>query len=284
MTDDQTVPEWDRLRVQARWTYVALILFGSLGLFWLWHLVRSLADGRYLDAAFYACASAACASVLWASGLVLRNRVRYTAVPGTADSVPGGIRFVTSRRLRVAYRGALTLIALSSGLFAVGMWLGQSNFPMSPGQALIFPWVAVAIAGYSAGALAWFAVGFLRFPCVDVSPAGLDITGFRSKQTVRWDDVADIVPLADGKNPEIDIVLKDRARAGVDIFYRGPFAPAYMQAQRSVRITADLFAVGAVPLLDFIDYYAFSPDDRAELADGRALRRLASMGQPTLDR
>ncbi len=105
MTDDQTVPEWDRLRVQARWTYVALILFGSLGLFWLWHLVRSLADGRYLDAAFYACASAACASVLWASGLVLRNRVRYTAVPGTADSVPGGIRFVTSRRLRVAYRG-----------------------------------------------------------------------------------------------------------------------------------------------------------------------------------
>ena len=69
----------------------------------------------------------------------------------------------------------------------------------------------------------------------------------------------------------------------MEIFYRGPFAPGYMQAQRSVRITADLFAVGAAPLLDFLDDYAFSPEDRAELADGRALRRLAAMGQPTLD-
>ncbi|KAF0967793.1 hypothetical protein [Gordonia sp. YY1] len=175
------------------------------------------------------------------------------------------------------------LITVSSGLFAVGMWLGQFDFPMSPGQALIFPWVGAAIAGYSACALAWFATGLLRYPCIEVSPAGLKVTGFRSKQTVKWEDVADIVPLAEGKNPEIDVVLNDRARADVDIFYRGPLAPSYMHAQRSVHITADLFAVGALPLLDFLDYYAFSPEDRAELADGRALRRLASMGQPTPD-
>ncbi|GAA10537.1 hypothetical protein GOALK_002_00020 [Gordonia alkanivorans NBRC 16433] len=183
----------------------------------------------------------------------------------------------------MAYRGSLTLIAVSSGLFAVGMWLGQFDFPMSPGQALIFPWVTAAIAAYSVIALAWFAMGLLRYPCIEVSTAGLDVTGFRLKQTVKWDDVADIVPRADGKNPEIDIFLKDRARAGVEIFYRGPFSPGYMQAQRSVRVTADLFAVGAVPILDFIDYYAFNPEARAELVDGRALRRLASMGQPAVE-
>lgn len=283
MTNDQAVPEWDRIRVQTRWTCVALTLFGSLGLFWLWHLARSLAGGRYSDAVFFVCASAACAAVLWASVLVLKNRARSIAAPGTADWVPGGVRFSTSRGFRVAYRMAMAFIAISSGLFAVGTWLGQFDFPMSSGQKLILPLVAAAVAGYAVGALTWFAAGFLRYPGVEVSPDGLSTTGFRLKQTVTWDNVADIVPLADGKNPEIDIVLKDRARAGVDIFYRGPFAPAYMRAQRSVRITADLFAVGAVPLLDFIDYYAFSPEDRSELADGRALRRLASMGQPTLD-
>ncbi len=284
MTDRFTpVPEWARLRVRTRWTYVALALFGALALFWLWQLGRALSDGRFMDAAFYVCASAACVAVVWASGLVLRNRARSTAAPGAAEAVPGGIRFATSRRLRMAYRVSLTLIAVSSGLFAIGMWLGQFDFPMSPGQATVFPWIAAAIAAYSAIALAWFATGLLRYPSIEVSTDGVDVTGFRLKQTVEWDDIADIVPLADGKNPEIGIVLRDRARADVEIFYRGPFAPGYMQAQRSVRITADLFAVGAAPLLDFLDYYAFSPEDRVELADGRALRRLAAMGQPTLD-
>ncbi len=285
MTDQSTpVPEWARNRVHTRRTYVALALFGALGLFWLWHLARSLADSRFVDGAFYMCASATCAAVLWASVLVLKNRARSIAAPGTADSVPGGVRFSTSRGLRVAYRMAMTFIAISSGLFAVGTWLGQFDFSMSSGQKLILPLAAAAVASYAVGALTWFAAGFLRYPGVEVSPDGLSTNGFRLKQTVTWDDVADIVPLADGKNPEIDVVLKDRARAGVDIFYRGPFAPAYLQAQRSVRITADLFARGALPLLDFLDYYASSPDDRAELADGRALRRLASMGQPAADR
>ncbi|WP_127953291.1 hypothetical protein [Rhodococcus xishaensis] len=59
----------------------------------------------------------------------------------------------------------------------------------------------------------------------------------------------------------------------IDRHYRGPFS-GVLKSPPAIVAKADQFEVGAVPLYWFLRYYLEHPDDRRELADGRAVGRL----------
>ncbi|NED69086.1 hypothetical protein G3I15_50025, partial [Streptomyces sp. SID10244] len=99
------------------------------------------------------------------------------------------------------------------------------------------------------------------------------VQGFKERQQVPWSEIVAVEPVGIN-NLSVKVVVADDADVEVTKNWVGPFAPDLAELRRSIVIPADLFAVGAGQLFDFLLFYVENTSARMELGDGRAVRRL----------
>ncbi|MDL9948960.1 hypothetical protein QSJ19_25950 [Gordonia sp. ABSL11-1] len=253
---------------------IVIALLAVFGVFWSYHGIRSLVELRPLYVVFYLSASLGCSVIAGLVVVVMRQRQANSTAARTAVSVAGGkTTFSVSGALRWGYWVVFGPAAVAGTALAVGMWTDTLQFPMSDGFAAVLPIVALALAVYSVAALVWLGLGYARFPRVECTADTLSVQGFKVRQQVPWSDIVAVEPVGTN-NLSVMLEMADDTSADVTTNWVGPFAPSLAELHRSIVIPADLFAVGAGQLFDFLCFYAANPSARPELDDGRAVGRL----------
>lgn len=271
VTDDAG---WDNVRRKTGALGIVIALLAAFGVFWAYHGIRSLVELRPLYVMFYLSASLGCSVIAGLVVVVMRQRQANSTAARTAVSVAGGkTTFSVSGALRWGYRVVFGSAVVAGTALAVGMWTDTMQFPMSDGFATVLPIIALALAVYSAAALVWLGLGFARFPRVECTADTVSVQGFKERQQVPWSDIVAVEPVGIN-NLSVMLEMADDANVEVTTNWVGPFAPDLGELHRSIVIPADLFAVGAGQLFDFLCVYVENPSARPELDDGRAVGRL----------
>lgn len=271
---------WEPIRRKAKLAHLALVFVAGFVVLWVYQGFIALFESRFLYVAFYLSASVASAAVLGVVAalqlLRRRQRPRHVRWPsgGVILTTSGGVRVQTALMVKVVQGLSHGVGAGACAVFSYGMWSGRLSFPMSPGQAKVFPFVAIVLGASAVAILVWFALGLARFPFIEVTPTCLVVVTYVARQVIAWSDVISVDAVTLGNHAGIEVKLAESARAEVEVFYRGPCAPSQRHLRRTVAFTADIMATGAAPLLAFLQYYAADPAARQELGDGRAYQRL----------
>lgn len=269
---------WEPIRRKGKLAYAGLCFLAMVAVFLAYQGVVALVEHRLLYLAFYLPAAVTAASILATGGMmqILRRRGGGDGCSsnGVIPTTSGGVRVQTALMVKVGQGVSHVVGAVACAVFSYGMWSGHLSFPMSPGQVKFFP-IVIAILGASALlTVVWFALGLARFPIVEMAPTRLMVGTYTARQVIEWSDVTGVEAVTLGNHAGIEVRLTESARADVEVFYRGPYAPSRVQLRRTVTFTADIMATGAAPLLALLQYYAAEPAARQELADGRAYQRL----------
>ncbi|MGC4934319.1 hypothetical protein ACLQ3C_11630 [Gordonia sp. DT30] len=255
MQELEPIPEgWNALRGQSRAIAALVAVFGTIALYWTYHGIRAVTEGRFLYCTFYLCAAAAFASVSALSLLVVLQRHRTDIRAGSLTQGPtGALTIGTSTSFRSGYMAIVVFGASSCGVFAYGVPSHALSFPMTKGQGLVFPFVVGAIGLFLLVLGALFANRRLQFPRIICTPKQIGVVSFKNSAIASWDDIASIEAVAGQKNADLSITSTGAAEP--------------------LRVNADLLAVGAVPLYSILRHYLRHPEERGELGDGRARDR-----------
>jgi len=260
-----------------RWlSFVGMAMTAFFVLLWGWQTIAAVTEGRFVYLWFYLPASLGMLAAAAPGVEVIRSRMRTQARLGSCEAGSGATLIGVSRAHSVLVPCYLVLGMVACLAFSIGMLTREYTFPMTGGQELFFP--------YAVGALgAWFGIyallllsGQLENPQIICTPAELRVRRGIETQSIEWDEIENLeaVSLREyQRNSAIRIAVARGTTPTVDRHYRGPFASA-LKSPPTITVKADQFAVGAVPLYWFLRYYLEHPEDRPELADGRAVDRL----------
>ncbi|TFV61495.1 hypothetical protein E4P42_00935 [Mycobacterium sp. PS03-16] len=138
---------------------------------------------------------------------------------------------------------------------AIALPLGALDISMSGGMRLFSPIVAgfAALVGIVGLVRGWRRGGI---GYVDFTADGIDIANIAYTESVDWDDIADVRDTAQSKKTRkaIVLVLRDGDEKVID--------------------GADIYLPGGAGLYWMVRHYWQLPENRPELNDGRALKRL----------
>ncbi|WP_156112166.1 hypothetical protein [Prescottella defluvii] len=248
----------------------------SMALLWAWQTVTAVADSRFGYLWFYLPAFLGVALMCVPGIEVISARMRTRASRASIARDSGGTIVSGNRLSTWTLPGSLLAGAVACVVFSIGMFTGAYTFPMTSGQQLFFPCVVGAMGLWFVIYGALLATGQLQHPCIVCTPEELRVRRGIETQSVAWDRIESLEAISlleYQRNSAIRISLRTGDSPSVDKHYRGPFA-SVLKSPPTITIKADQFDVGAVPLYWFLRYYLEHPEDRQELADGRAVDRL----------
>jgi len=228
------------------------IVLDGLAILAIWWATVSFARGEYLTVVVVTGFAFALLCLTAALVLVLRRKVRPCAEVsehGTTirpDRIVGGL---------VKWGTVGAYLALAT--FAIFGPLGKVDIPLPPGNGQYI--VIVAFAGAIWGIVdVWrtFKRGGVSFIRLDT--AGFDMSQGSSSMDGSWDDVVAVTDRRPGKPPPF--------RAMIFVKFRD---------DRIRSLVVDSYTPGGDAMRRLVRYYWLNPDKRPELADGRAVERLA---------
>lgn len=174
------------------------------------------------------------------------------------SSDASGFTVRPDKRFSMLYLTGLAAFGPSALLLAFFIPRGAIDIPMSRGLQIFSPVLFMAAAVFAViGIISWVrrgGVGYLKF-----SPATIEIADVIKTRAVEWDDIVDIKDHSetkDGKKAGRSVVLclrdgSEKAIGGLS-----------------------LYVPTGVPLYWMVRHYWRHPEDRAELMDSRAPKRL----------
>lgn len=228
------------------------IVLDGLAIAAIWWAVVSFAHGEYLTVVVVTGFAFAFLCLTASLLLVMRRKVRPVASAsehGTTirpDRIVGGL---------VKWGTVGAYLALAT--FAICAPLGKIDIPLPPGNGQYV--IIVAIAGAIWGVVdVWrtFKRGGVSFIKLDTD--GFDMSQGSSSMNGSWDDVVAVTDRRPGRPAPF--------RAMIFVKFRD-------EAIRS--LVVDSYAPGGDAIRRLFRYYWINPDKRDELADGRAVARLA---------
>jgi hypothetical protein len=189
-------------------------------------------------------------AVLAAIGLTSSGRVSLRA-----ESDPTGTTVLPDRLFGILCVAGLVTVIPTGVLFIIFVPRGEIDIPMSRGMQIFSPAlmsgaVLVAVLGLIT---AWRRGGM---GYVKLTSAGLDNANIAFTKSVYWDDVVDVKDSSEEKRTRKAIVLCLR------------------DGSEEIVGSADLYVPTGAALYWMVRHYWKHPENRAELADGRALDRL----------
>lgn len=238
---------WQSGRRRLVWAVVgAVVICGWL----LYCGIAATIRGHYLTTAVVVCwlapVMAAFGALVWTSS----GRISLRA---NVDS-SGTTVWPSSRVTRLLVAGLATFVP-GGALFVVFAPRGAIDLPMSRGVQIFLP-VAMGFAMVLAlvGVAAIWRRGGIG--CLQLSPSGLDVANILSTKAIDWDDIGELHDHSEKKATRKALVLS--LRDGGEEVVEG----------------LDLYTDGGVALYWMVRHYWRHPEDRHELTDSRALRRL----------
>jgi hypothetical protein len=185
-----------------------------------------------------------------------------------------GTTFTPDRNVSRLGLVSLALFVVTSVIVIVGTWGGRPGILFDidiAGQA-----VAVAIPAALAATWmlihAWSRGGIGQ---VRMTPGGIDHFDVRRTVTVAWDDIAAISDQVDRRI----LTAWEKLQAMTRSVYTAPTRKTivlHLRDGRRRRVDdAELYVPDGAGLYWLVRHYLRNPDDRTELADGRAVDRLA---------
>ncbi|GAB2657513.1 hypothetical protein ABI214_07085 [Prescottella soli] len=274
----QVPTAWKQSR-DKRWLGgLAVVFFGIFAILWGYQAVVAIVEGRYVYGLFYFPAAVAVTAVIMNTPDMIRSRMRSVPSANAVHCNKDGVAFSRSRWARWTLMTYLVAACWGCLAFSIGMFTHAYEFPMTAGQGRFFPYVIGAMGAYLIVYLCCVFTGQIRSSRVICTPFEVIVRSTTETQSVEWDRIDKLEPFSMSGGPRhsmISMVTVDGSKPQSDRHYRGPFASA-LKSPPTITVKADQFAVGAVPLYWFLRYYLEHPEDRPELADGRAVDRLLS--------
>ena len=272
----QVPAAWTQSR-DKRWLGgLAVVFFGFFAILWGYQAVVATVEGRYVYGLFYFPAAVAATAMIMNAPDMIRARMRSVPPARAVHFNEGGVAFTRSRWARWTLMTYLVAACWACLAFSIGMFTRAYEFPMTAGQGRVFPYLVGAMGAYLVAYLSCVLAGQIRRPRVICTPVEVIVRSTTESQSVEWDRIDKLEPFSMSGGPRhsmISMVTADGSQPKSDRHYRGPFASA-LKSPATITIKADQFDVGAVPLYWFLRYYLEHPEDRPELADGRAVDRL----------
>jgi hypothetical protein len=212
---------------------------------------RSVLHGDYLEAAVGIGFLLPMVLAVIAVQLVSRGHTSLRA-----DHGPAGTRLRADRTFSGIGLAAFGIF-IPAGIVFVTFTLtgGLEMFPSRRGQIVAVVLATLAVGTAIAGLLSAWRRGGIGY--VELKPSGIDIANIKSTDSVAWADVADVADHSEvNKKTRNAIVL--RLTDGTEKTIDG----------------ADFYVPRGVGLYWMVRHYWRHADDRGELTDARALRRL----------
>lgn len=239
---------WQRARPKLRWLYAAGFLLIGIG---LQYGVSAAIRGSYPTAVFTLLLAATPLPV--AIGMA---RASYGLVPYRVRYDASGTSVLPDRWLGVLGIVMVLTFAAAALLYNVLYFTGTLDTSTSSLPRRASPYAFAGVAILVVGRLV---VGRRRgngWGHVRLTPAGIENTDLIHTQFYAWDDIADVLD-----EPE-----KRRTRKAVVL--------ALKDGSEAIIEGADLYVPRGVGLYWMVRHYWRHPEERSELTDGRALKRL----------
>lgn len=185
-----------------------------------------------------------------------------------------GTTFMPDRNVSRLGLVSLALFVATSVIVIVGTWGGRPGIFFDVDLAGQYVVMAIPAALVATWMLihAWSRGGIGQ---VRMTPGGIDHFDVRRTVIVAWDDIAEI---SDEVDREI-LTAWERIQAMSKTVYTAPTRKTivlHLRDGRSRRVDdAELYVPDGAGLYWLVRHYLRNPDDRTELADGRAVDRLA---------
>ncbi|GAB09657.1 hypothetical protein GOARA_045_00110 [Gordonia araii NBRC 100433] len=263
------VQGWEGIRAKEKQLVWVYVFFGVIAVAALVVGVDAAVHTRYLAAACFVAAAGAAVALLAMTSIVLVFRRRTS--PRLERDTSGSFLVDSGRSHVGAWAFFYLLSAIAAGLAAVGIATGRIDYDSASAMSRVVAWSTPVLAVLATTTVVYYFLGFIRFPRVEATAKTLSIGGYRARETAAWTDIAAIDAMLHKNNAGIALRLVDDARADVDVFFPGPFAPT---PDRSMTVPLDVYATGTLPLLTLLRFYLDHPEARSELEDGSAHRRL----------
>ncbi|MFN3005216.1 hypothetical protein [Mycolicibacterium wolinskyi] len=229
-----------------------LIPLGLLNAAWA---VISVSNGEYLTGVIVLGLAAFCFGFIVPFIKIIPGNVAPRAVSdrdGTVIRPDPAIE----RPMLAAFSG----LVIASGLFAIFFPINQIDIPVPSAMRVYLPVIAAAIALIGAP-IVWRMLGLGGAYRLTLSREGFDLrSGGGRPRTGSWAHVVDVTDAVPGRTAADDphtivIVMSD---------------------ETVIKLPGASFTPGGDALRRFVRFYWEHPEDREELADGRALERLAA--------
>lgn len=217
---------------------------------YLYWAVTAVIHGSYLTAVVAFGPAAFVVSMLVAVALVLAGR---TTPRTTADTT--GFTVLPDRRFTVLVLAGIIAFIPSGTLFTVLAPLGRIDLALNTGMRILGPIAAgiVTLIGI-AGLIVARRRGEVGH--VKLTPAMVENADILSTRLFEWDDIDDVADHATTRKAPRAVVLRLR------------------DGREEVISMADAYLPGGAALYWLVRHYWRHPQDRTELADGRAAQRL----------
>ncbi|MDY6810884.1 MAG: hypothetical protein SW127_18035 [Actinomycetota bacterium] len=234
-------------------TTVAIAL-GVMGLLCVNWLIRTLANGEPLTSLIAFGAS------IFTFGLaanMYRTKISKSVIP-RVDVVNGTTVLEPDSRCAYYVLAAVCGMILSGTLFAVLAPLHRVDLELTDGQRLFFSVGAAFVAALCVPAL----IRSLRHggPRITLDSNHLDLYNGKHWTSFRWDDIDAI----------LDYVPHGKSNTGC------PITIVAVDGRAFTLETPDSYTHGGITLFWMLRHYWLTPEDRDELADGRAAERFLS--------
>jgi hypothetical protein len=172
-----------------------------------------------------------------------------------ASSDATGTTLRTARLLSGAFFIGLAAFVVSGVLFIIFLPAGALDIPVSRGWQIFSPiLMAVAVVFAMIGLANGYRRGGLGY--VELSPTGVAVANILTTDSVGWSDVVDVKDTSGATRTRKAVVLSSA------------------DGSEKVIDGADFYVPEGVPFYWMVRHYWLHSEDRAELTDGRALKRL----------
>ena len=228
------------------------LFFGSFGVFTAAWTVVFIVRGQFLNSVVAFGLSVFC------FGLILPL---FTVIPGNVaprvDVGDEGTTFWPDRSIEIPMQIAMLGGVTASAVYTIFAPAGKVAIPIPPAMRYSVPFTAGVFLLFVVPLL-WrnFRRGSMKY--IRLSPSGFELEeGWRS-HSGDWDKVKDVTDAAPGQRA---------STSGPIVFV--------MSDESTPTISASGMTPDGKALRDLVRFYWLHPESRAELADGRAVERLA---------
>jgi hypothetical protein len=214
------------------------------------YIVRAVLRGSYPTALMLFGMALSPFLIVVAMQLVHQGRTTLRAEQDSA-----GIVLYPDRRFAVSSMASLSVGAVAMLAIAVAIAIGNFDVPMSRGMAIGSTCVTAfgGLFGVAGLYTVWRrgGVGY-----VELSPDGVEIANAVHAESIEWDEIAEVADSAVEKKTRRAVVLR------------------LQDGDEKVIDGADFYVPGGATLYWMARHYWLHPEDRNELVDARAMKRL----------
>lgn len=235
-----------------------LVSFSSIAVFWYYHGIRATMDLDPWRIAFYF-AAATISALLFAAVIV--DICSRTTAPRTRQLqfAKGSTTIRLSRYHDMNMMTLHVLLAVCAAVFVIGVITDRLNVPLTADQRASFPIMLAVCAVGCAYTIAVCLAGGRRYGTLHLTPEIVTYTMGTRRVVFDWNDITSLTAQAPAfTNNWIQLIV---------VTFNNGRAPVRLDPRR--------FSIGDDATFWLLHFYADHPDSRGELADGRAITRIA---------